>query len=340
MKTNLLQGALALACAVAASTAGATTYQIVDLGEDSTAQAINRKDQVAGESPAGHAALYTGGTWIDKHDRHHGSRADAIDRAGNMAGVEWDAHRLSYPMYYPRSGKDYGIPLPGGSVYSANGTSSIPPMGMAPGGAQVVGAYIAVQDGLTHCFGWHPGDAVATDLGMPAGYEICDAYGVNDAGVVVGQVWSENTGFAAFVYSVGSFTIVGPSGQDPVLTAVNGKGHATGNLSNAGALFWNGTALKKIAASGSLNLDSGTAIDSHDNIAGWGTNANGLTILLYSGRMLVDLVTLIDNAQGWNFHGAMPTGLADDGTIVGFALFDDGSGVEHTHGFMLVPDAP
>jgi hypothetical protein len=340
MSIKLMRGAFALACALVASSAGAATYRVVDLGEDSEAFAVNRKGEIAGESPAGHAALYVDGAWIDKNDSHHGSRAFAIDRAGDMAGIEWDGQHFMHPMYYPHGLKGYGIPLPGGSVYSGGGTLSDTLMGMSSDGTKIVGTYIAEQaGGQGHCFEWSPGDAIATDLGLPDGYDVCYAYGVNDNGVVVGQLWSVAAGSTAFVYSGGSFTTVGPANRDAALTAINARGHATGTIANANAVRWNGSTFRKIAPSGTLHMYAGTAIDSHDNIAGWGPNGSGLTLLLYSGGTLVDLVPLIDNAAGWDFDGARPTGLSDDGSIVGFALFDDGGGLEHVHGFMLVPDS-
>jgi hypothetical protein len=343
MKSHLHRGAFALACALAASAAGATTYRLVDLGADTAAYAVNHLGEVAGDSPTGHAAFYTNGAWKDKRDRHHGSRATAIDRAGNLAGIEWDTHHMAYPMYYPRGTKNYGIPLPGGSLFSEGSGANFSPLGMSPDGSKVVGTYNAQQfDDLPRCFAWTPGDAVATDLGIvPGGYEICHANAVNDNGVVVGQLWGTNTGFAAFVWSNGSFRLVGPVGHDhdPVLAAVNAKGHATGNLSDAGAVYWNGTRFSNIAPSGSLEMDGGTAIDDHDNIVGWGANGDTMTILMYTGGQLIDLVPLIDNSTGWDFTAGSPTGLANDGTIVGYAFFDDGSGLEHEHGYILVPDA-
>jgi uncharacterized membrane protein len=342
MKTTRLQSALALACAIAASPAGATTYHLVDLGENSVAYAINRKGEIAGESPAGHAAFYTDGAWREKRDRQHASRAFAIDHAANLAGIEWDGHRNAYPMYYPRGQGRQGIPLPGGSVYEAGTVGNVAPLGISPDGTKVVGSYKAAQDGnLGHCFSWAPGDAVATDLGMQAGYQICNACAVNDDGIVVGQLWGTDTGFAAFVYSGGTFRLVGPTGlqHDPELTAVNAKGHATGDISFAQAVYWNGRKFATISPSGPLNMVAGTAIDDHDNIVGWGWNGNALTVLMYTGGELVDLVPLIDNVAGWDFSNGLPTGISEAGTIVGYALFDDGSGLEHTHGYMLVPDS-
>src|SRR4051794_629367 len=115
MHSTFLAGAVALASAVAAFPAGATTYHLVDLGKSSQALAINHKGEVAGDAPSGPAAIYVHGEWRTKHDRHHGSLASAIDDEGNAVGQEWDGHRVAYLMYYPRGAKNYGIPMPGGA---------------------------------------------------------------------------------------------------------------------------------------------------------------------------------------------------------------------------------
>lgn len=320
MKRTVLAGAAALAFLTPAF---ATSYHIVDLGS-TTSRAINARHQLAGEAE-GSAALYTNGHWVEKRDRHHNSVAFGIDKAGDMTGQEWDGHNGIHPTYYPRGGRGYDIPLPGGIRIG----DPVQPGGISPDGTHVVGVFHV--SGEDRCFLWTPGDAASVDIGVPADYAACEADGVNDAGEIVGKVFSESLGFSGFVYQGGTFTLVA-GGRDTSLLAVNAEGHACGTDSYAQAFFWNGRHLKNITSSGSLTMNAATALNRHDDVVGWGSDGGVDTVLMYSRGTLVDLGPLIDDLTGWDFSQGWPTGISDDGWITGFAFRN-----RSTHAYLLIP---
>jgi uncharacterized membrane protein len=330
MQTSHLAGTAALAALLVAQAAGATTYHVVNLGPGSDAAAMNRKGDIAGELSS-QTALYARGAWHARNDLGHGSRATAIDDMGDMVGFEYHGgHRNPFPipMYYPRGGRDYAIPLPAGA--DPAGPENLG-NGISPDGTQVVGTYRNQASGQ-HCFVWHPGDASAIDLAPPPGYSSCLAAAINDAGVIVGQV--DNT---AFVYEDGQFQPVGLGGIG-VLRVVNGKGHAVGEIMDW-PVHWDGHHLRRIRGTGALQMNKATAINDRDEIVGNGGDGSYSTLLMYADGVIVDLVPLIDNPAGWNFAGAPgPTGINERGEISGSAGYDDGSGLQGVMGYLLVPD--
>jgi hypothetical protein len=84
-------------------------------------------------------------------------------------------------------------------------------------------------------------------------------------------------------------------------------------------------------------MQHGAAINDKDDIVGWGAKADSITIMLYSGGTLVDLVPLIDNAEHWDFSSGGTTGINDRGEISGVADYDDGSGKLSQRAYILVP---
>jgi uncharacterized membrane protein len=323
----MLTVALALVSALSALPAMAATYHLVDLGLDSTAQDINRKGEVAGKSPDKHAGGFVNDGWETRRDRHHGSEATTVDNAGNLAGYEYDGQRGMHAMYYPRGGKGYRIPLPGGGEYGSD-------VVLSPDGRNVVGTFWDAED-HSHCFSWHPGDAVATDIGLPpGGYTSCSVTDVNDAGEITGLVANSLTGF---IYKDAQFQLL----DSFSLASLNKKGHAAGTNENSEAVFWNGKRAIVIPPTDSLEMVIGNAINDQDDIVGYGyTTASTISPLLYTGGTLVELVPLIDNAEDWSFSGAVPrvTGINDRGEITGNAYHREADGSERFHGYILQPN--
>lgn len=344
MKSTRIPGCIAvLACTLGSLPAAQATthYHFVDLGGQ--ARAVNAKGEVAGQAPDGGPGLYADGTWKSKPDHHHYGVAYGIDAAGNMIGeVHRGKHdgRILELMYYPHGQKKgVDIPLPNGSTSGDAVYNDVSPGGISPDGLHVVGTFVDAVARISHCFVWTPGAATSMDIGLPAGFDACDAEGVNDAGEIVGQLWSEASGFSAFTYGADGFHLVGPTGigGSADLSAINAAGHATGYIGGLAA-FWNGKTLSAIPASGGLQMGSGTAINKHDVIVGWGSNATSSTTLIYSGGVLRDLVPMIDDTTGWSFaFGGSAMGINDDGTIVGLAFHDNGNGTSSERGYMLVP---
>jgi hypothetical protein len=329
---QLIQASAAFAVAASTATAYAGTYHIVDLGPDTTAYAVNHGNEVAGTLKK-QAALYSKGTWHEHPSKDFHSIANGLDRDGNMVGYLENRRghdRLVYPLYYPRLQKNgYSIPLPGGNTL---GYSQVVTGNISADGTIVTGSYVDEQVSRVHCFQWTPGQPQSTDIGLPAGYDTCQGYDVNKSGQIVGSLYGDGPGYASFIYSNGAFTVVGQQ-TDTILTAVNGLGHATGADPGHGAVLWDGTHLNVIGPQGSLTLYWGLALNSSDQVVGRGLNGIDTTILLYSSGVLIDLVPLIDDGQGWVWDRSDATGITDAGVIVGNAELGG-----RPHAFMLIPD--
>jgi hypothetical protein len=83
-------------------------------------------------------------------------------------------------------------------------------------------------------------------------------------------------------------------------------------------------------------MQEATAINVHEEIVGNGRNKQRATILKCAHGELVDLVPMIDNADGWNFNDSFSvgvTGINGKGEISGNA-FKGGA----LRGFVLVPN--
>jgi hypothetical protein len=332
-------GAIALAAlAVALPAAATSSYHLVDLGVESWPGDINRKGEISGLVNYT-TALYTDDAWHVKNDRHHDSAPYAIDDGGNMIGEEQDRDGAFTLMYYPKGAKDFAIPRPAGADPAQ--TFADVPGGLSPDGQRVAATYKPRASSYTHCFVWHPGDATSTDIGLPPGYDACNAWDVNDAGEIVGQVVDQTHGTtSSFLYRDGAFEFVGTGGFEKAFVfAINRKGHAIGNYADAAA-WWNGRHLRKIPATGDLRMESAAAIDDRDEIVGTGVNGSFVrTLAMVADGVIVDLVPLIDNPAGWDFNDVTggPSGIDERGEITGTAKFDDGSGPQY-HGFVLVPN--
>jgi hypothetical protein len=329
--TPLLATAVALTSVLAALPAAATTYRLVDLGESTQAFRMNGHGDVAGSVADRHAAIYADGAWREKR----GSRSVAygIDTQGDLVGLKTGLHHIATPMYYPHGGHRVAIPLPDGADFgNTYNDHDLQAIGLSPDGTQVAGAYWTAAD-HHHCYQWHPGDPVATDIGLPEGFGDCWAWDVNDAGQVVGSV-SGPDGSAAFVFQDGRFTLVNaPSANGGQLRAVNRKGHAAGTYGFQAA-YWNGRHFKAIPASGSLYMQFANAINDRDDIIGSGSSG----IVMFKDGALVDVVPQIADAGDWNFEvWGQPTGIDDHGDISGTAGVNLGNGEYAVHGYLLVP---
>jgi uncharacterized membrane protein len=88
-------------------------------------------------------------------------------------------------------------------------------------------------DGLTHAVLWTR-DGGFKQLAEPAGYVRSEAYGVNNAGVVVGMVdgpGGSQVGPRAFVYEEGRLRLIDEGGPDfTAATAINDRGQVAGVL--------------------------------------------------------------------------------------------------------------
>jgi hypothetical protein len=236
-------------------------------------------------------------------------------------------------MFFPRGrSKGYPIPLPPGGGY-ANGVNypGGNPASISPDGRIVAGSYVISNS--RHCFVWHPGDAVASDIGLPAGYSDCMAYDIDKSGTVVGKLYSPST-YSAFVYRDGQFTVMDPANAQ--FDAVNAAGHAVGGDSTGlGGIFWDGHQLSHFHRQDNWMFGVAGGINSFDEAVSVGINEvqDTVSILVYSGGQVTEIGSRIDNPPGWAEFPLNVYGINDAGVIAGTASI---GGV--SHGFLLIPD--
>src|SRR5262249_31714953 len=157
----------------------------------------------------------------------------------------------------------------------------------------------------------------------------CEAFDVNKAGDVVGRVGGSPTGFAAFIYHDGVFTLSGV-GTSALLVAVNGTGRAVGTDFHGNGLEWDGGGLYHIPRTRHMDMTAAQAVNSSNVMAGVGYHGHRQTVLLYSSGQLIDVAPLIDDVQGLDLRKSSVSAITDNGVILGTAIKG-----KHLHGFML-----
>jgi len=291
----------------------ANIYTITDLGSlggASYAQGINNLGQVVGYFDTGggnyRAFEYTGGSMHDLLVDVSGKNctANAINDSGMIVGTFGDNDSLHAFTFDAGTLTDLGTL---GGVQSAG-------YAINASGDVVGNAFVA--SGQSHPFLYSRG--VMHDLGTLPDNEQWShvAYGVNDAGRVVGLVikW----GFQSFSYINGVLSDLGPGGA----VAINNNGHIIMDNDAYAVLDVNGTM---------TYLGPGTArdINNEDQIVG-----NGFAFqraVIFEAGAVLDLNTMIDPNSGWFLEDAR--GINDLGDIVGTGLNRAGQ----RHAFMLTP---
>jgi probable HAF family extracellular repeat protein len=243
----------------------------------STATAINDAGTITGWSEAGygvaHAFVYSGGTMRDLGTLSgwSSSRGIGINAAGyvvgdlgNVApspssvGFLWNGSTMTQ---LPSLGGTYTLPLD----INASGT--------------IVG-YASLAGGSFHAFAYAGG--VISDLGTLPGGGSSQAFGMNDAGVIVGDS-SGSQQISAVRWSGGTIAGLGqlPGGSWSMAVDVNSAGDVVGTAK---------------------------------------TSAGVQRAVLWSGGTIVDLNTQISAGSGWQLDNA--AAINDNGWIVGYGLYN------------------
>jgi len=178
------------------------------------------------------------------------------------------------------------------------------------------------------------------DLGRLGGGSWSAAYGLNDAGEVVGSALVANGHFEGFTWTAQTDMVAlgALGGMDSHATSVNASGQVTGAAALSSGyqhavLYSNGQALDLGSLSGtnsygySIN-DSGVVVGYSDVTGSADTHA-----FVYSGGVMIDLNSLIPANSGWDLIAAY--GINDAGQIVGSGLYDGQSAM-----FLLNETAP
>jgi probable HAF family extracellular repeat protein len=177
------------------------------------------------------------------------------------------------------------------------------------------------------------------DLGVLPGGSWSSAYGVSNAGTVVGYGNLGNGLFRGFVWTAsGGMEELGTfGGNNSYATAINGSGEVVGHasLSNGyeNAFIEVGGVMTDL---GSLGGGSSYAYGINDSGVvvgyGWVAGYNDPHAFVYRNGVMLDLNALIPSGLGWELLEAY--GINDAGQIVGEGMFDGQS-----HAFLLAPES-
>jgi probable HAF family extracellular repeat protein len=294
----------------AAAAAANPIYTVADLGGidgSATGYAINNSGTVAGwaqnpsggeqafvSTPAGLQALSSG---------PYESYAYGINDAGTVVGTTYDASGQAHATIWSPAGTTV---LAAGSYAMA-----INAAGEVVGGN---GQAFAVVNGKIQ------------NLTSVAGINWSAAYGVNNAGTVVGDGQMANGTFRAIIWNPnGSTSLLGTfGGNSSQATGVNNSGEVVGFASLADGYQ------NAFAEIGGSMLDLGTlgggssyayGINDSGEIVGYSWLADGgqSAFLYYDGTML-NLNSLLPSNSGWNLLQAYA--INDSGQITGTGLYD------------------
>jgi len=316
-------------------------YTITDLGTlggaNSQAFGINKPGQVVGYANLVtqyyHAFLWDEGTMSDLGTLGGVlSIAYDVNDPGQVVGYS-DATGGRQHAFLWQNGALLDLGTFGGRTSVAYGINNA---GQAVGWAETVDNSDP-QDPVyySHAFLWQNG--AMQDLGT-LGWEQSQAYGINDAGQVVGQSEVSNDIGHAFLWQNGSMQDLGTlGGQYSLAYAVNNTGQVVGSsyLSNndTHAFLWQNGAMQDLGTLGGL-ISNAYDINDAGQVVGTSYLANWMErAFIWENGQMKDLNTLIPADSGWVLRQAR--GINKRGQIVGNGVING-----QAHAFLLTPHLP
>jgi probable HAF family extracellular repeat protein len=320
----------ALAAATGLS-ASAASYTLVDLGPSRLPVAVNDHGEVAAsrQTPTfSYPVLWRDGRWhrLQKAPSHSAALNDHGDVAGDNG---------AHPMLWASGRKPRQLALTPDAIF-----------GLARGinDAQTVVGMMETNDGSIHCFQWtRPQGAI--DLGFMGDGNYCQAYGVNGAGQVTGEVSPTAERAAhAFVFDRGVFHDLGilANGSTSRGMAINGHGEVAGIASvpplddlHFHAVKWRADGrLVDLDPDGKYTSSCATGIADDGEVVGWVQldEAGHEAAVRFDGQHAVRLETEVRNGAGWTLQEA--DAVNGHGEIVGVGKAPDG----REHAFLLRPE--
>jgi probable HAF family extracellular repeat protein len=251
----------------------------------------------------------------------------------NLAGLAGGTDTFAYGIN--SSGTSVGISYvngqPHGEMWSGTTTTDLG-VGMVATGINDLGAVIG---GNGHAFLLVNG--VYRDLGTLPGGNWSTAYGINNAGTVVGSGNLANGMFRGFVWTAatGMVELGTFGGNNSYANAINSSGEVVGeaSLSNGydNAFLAVGATMTDLGTLGGGNSYA-YGINDSGTVVGYSTVADGDPhAFIYLNDVMVDLNSLIPSGSGWDLLEAY--GINSSGEIVGEGMFDGQS-----HAFVLDPE--
>jgi len=306
-------------------------YNVTDLGilptfTGSQGSGINASGQVAGSSTRTGAEL--GFVWTS------GSLQDigTLPGFGSSAAVGVNAMSQVSGEVFNNITTHTAVWMSGSGLVDihndSTGFTSSEPIGTINASGQIAGQ-LTRADGSVHPFLWTNGSGMM-DLGPMPGLTYGAAYGVNDAGTVVGTSWDDFATAKAFLWtSAAGFVDLGqlPGFQYGWATAINAVGQVVGNVSNdtgpIDGFIW--------APDTQMMTDLGT-LPGFPYIQPWAINGQTVVVgqasdspnsghaFIWQNGVMTDLNTLIPGGSGWVLQIA--TGINDNGQITGTGTFN------------------
>jgi len=237
--------------------------------------------------------------------------ANAINNAGQIVGRFYTAdgghHAFLYSNGTMTDLSAHGIDGDGTAINNAG---------------QIVG-YSTGEYGDAQAYLYSNGSV--TFLGKPGGGESSYAYGINDAGQVIGSTVSPlaHHGNFGFLYSNGSMTTLGFEGYDDTSpNGINASGQIVGTVftyseASFHAFLYSDGSMTTLGTLGGTD-SFGSGINDAGQVVGYAENADGdLRAFLYTNGTMTDLGTL-----GGSVSAAY--GINNAGQVVGYASPGDG----------------
>jgi len=284
-------------------------YTVADLGGlggPSTGYAVNSWGTVAGwaqNSSGSEQAFVSAGKGLETlASPSSDSYAYGIDNSGTTVGIT------------------YVNGIAHGTIWSATGATDLGANSYATAinnSGEVVGGNgeaFAVVNGQLQ------------DLGNPLGIEWSAAYGINEAGTIVGDGELANGSFRGIIWSPnGNMTLLGTlGGTSSQATGINNDGEVVGFASIASGYQHAFSMLDGLMMDlGTLGGSSSYAYGVNDSgeIVGYSWLADGAQhAFLYDDGTMLDLNSLIPNNSGWDLLVAY--GINDSGQITGEGFYD------------------
>jgi hypothetical protein len=352
-KLTIAAGAAVVgALAGASATLAAPMYNIISLG---VAQSGDTTSTGLGVSPNGtyvsgfssvtganHGLLWTqanGTTPLPAVAGHSFSSPNSVNSNGVAAGTAATTFFGSSPLpILWKNGVAIQLPLPGGQTLGrVNGVNlSETTVGSVNGGSLEAAAIFTES-----------GSQIITQT-LPNGGMLRTAFGINDAGRIVGQGLDPNNAAVtkgwyldpgdATAHDIGALTAEGHNSAIPFGVSSNGRITGSSSLnSGSGSLpfiFDTATGMHEIPLPTGTTTGQGRGVNANGWVVGNSSAATSVPFL-YDGLQSYRLQDLLSNGTGWDLVSGTSNaafGISDNGIITGRGLLN---GV--VTGYVLVP---